>query len=94
MEIYTLHRPAYALHNIRTMHVYLYIVLISHGNNMFSEHFSKSERNKMDIWWRSLESVHVSGLISKCYIDLNSVSVEVLLPSEFVHQNAKNRCSL
>ena len=48
----------------------------------------------MDIWWRSLESVHVSGLISKCYIDLYSVPVEVLLASEFVHQNAKNSCSL
>ena len=61
---------------------------------MFSEHFDKSERNKMDIWWRSLKSVHVSGLIPKCYIDLNSISVEVLLASEFVHQNPKNRCSL
>ena len=61
---------------------------------MFSELLPENERHKMSIWWRSLECVHVSGLISKCYIDLYSIAVEVLLASEFVHQNAKNRCGL
>lgn len=72
---------------MRGMHEYLYIVVIARINHSFSELFKNYERNKIDIWWRSLERVHVSGLISKCYIYLYSVPVEVLLTSEFVHQN-------
>ncbi len=70
-----------------TMQVYLYIVVIQRSLYMISEHLQKSERNKIDIWWRSLERVHVSGLIAECHIDLNGIAVEVLLTSEFVHQN-------
>ena len=85
---------AESMYIMRSMHEYLYIVMISSRFPAFSELIKNYERDKIDIWWRSLESVHVSGLISKGNIDLHSVPVEVLLTSEFVHQNTKNRCSL
>lgn len=79
---------------IRSMHEYLYIVVIARINHAFSELFKNYERNKMDIWWRSLERVHVSGLIAKGNIDLYSVPVEVLLPSEFINYDTHRRCKL
>lgn len=79
---------------MRSMHEHLYIIVLTSISSVFSELIKNYERNKIDIWRRSLESVHVSGFISKCYIDLYSIAVEVLLASEFVHQNTKNRCSL
>lgn len=85
---------AESMYIMRSMQEYLYIVMISSRLSVFSELIRNYERNKIDIWWRSLERVHVSGLISKCYIYLYSVPVEVLLPAEFIHQNPKNRCSL
>ena len=79
---------------MRSMHRYLYIVMTSSCFSVFSELIENYERNKMDIWWRSLERVHVSGLIAKGNIDLYSVPVEVLLPSEFINYDTHRRCKL
>ena len=79
---------------MRSMHEYLYIVMISSIFSVFPELIKNYERNKISIWWRSLESVHVSGLIAKGNIDLYSVPVEVLLTSEFINYDTHRRCKL
>ena len=85
---------AESMYIMRSMHEYLYIVVLTSISSVFSELIKNYERDKIDIWWRSLERVHVSGLIAECHIDLNGIAVEVLLTSEFVHKNTENRCSL
>lgn len=79
---------------MRSMHEYLYIVVLTSISSVFSELIKNYERDKIDIWWRSLESVHVSGLIAKGNIDLYSVPVEVLLTSEFINYDTHRRCKL
>lgn len=84
-----------SLYIMRSMHEYLYIVVITIIYSVFLELFKNYERNKIDIWWRWLfERVHVARLIAERNIDLHGVSVEVLLTSELIHQNTKNRRSL
>lgn len=85
---------AESMYIMRSMHEYLYIVVLTSISSVFSELIKNYERDKIDIWWRSLESVHVSGLIAKGNIDLYSVPVEVLLTSEFINYDTHRRCKL
>ena len=50
--LYSLFIHHCALHIIRVMHVYPYIVPVSPSFIQLFELLQKSERNKMDIWWR------------------------------------------
>lgn len=91
-QLYTLYCRAYALHNMRSMHVCLHIVLISRLFSIFSELLRENERHKIDIWWRSLfERIHIPGIATKYNIYLHGCIpadlLHLLLNKEIPHTN-------
>lgn len=83
---------AESMYIMRSMHEYLYIVMISSIFSVFSELIKNYERNKIDIWWRWLfERVHVAGVTAKHNVDLHgriaADLLHLLLNKEIPHTN-------